>query len=121
MGIPPTGRYCLGIPPPKRTPCPPATTIAPTSRGKSLHQLIHVIQSHQRCAGHLYGAAGRAEYPRKTQPHRFGDAALDCSAGSDLAAEPDLAQKDNVGWSRPVVQAGYQGSCHREVSTRLVE
>src|SRR3954452_3855701 len=106
MGTPPTGRYCLGIPPPKRTPCPPATTIAPTSRGKSLHQLIHAIQSHQRCPGHLHGAAGRAEHPRKTQPHCFGDPALDCSAGPDLAAEPDLAEKDDVGRSRAVVQAG---------------
>lgn len=46
MGIPPTGRYCLAVSLPNRTPRPAATTIAPTSRGKRAHQLVYVVQPH---------------------------------------------------------------------------
>lgn len=47
MGTPPTEWNCLGVVLPNRTPLPAATMMAPTSRGKCLHQLIDVIQSYE--------------------------------------------------------------------------
>src|SRR5437867_849824 len=105
MGTPPIGRYCLGVSPPNRMPRPAATTIAPTSRGKCAYQLIHVVQPHQRRAGNLHGAAGRAEHPAEAQSHRLGDAALDRPAGPDLSTETDFTEEDYIGRSGPVVDA----------------
>ena len=52
-GTPARGRNCLGTSPPRRLPCPAATTTTPTSRGKRPHQLLDVVEGDQRDAGDL--------------------------------------------------------------------
>src|SRR5918993_5694778 len=108
MGIPPIGRNCFGVSLPKRVPLPPAATTAPTSRGKRPHQLIYVVQSHQRRTRNLHRAPGRAEHPREAKPHGFSNPALSRATGSDLATEADLTQEDHVRRRGAVVQAGQE-------------
>src|SRR5688572_30045684 len=98
--MPPISSYCLGVSPPSRSLRPAATTTTPTSRGKRTHQLLDVIEFHQRGSRHLHATPRRAEHPVKAQPHRLRNAALDGTARPDLATQPDLAEEDDVGRCR---------------------
>src|SRR5262249_28834751 len=72
-GTPATGRYCLAAPPPSRVLRPAATTITPTSRGKSPDQLLHVLQAYQRDARHLGHPSSAAEDAAEAKPGRLGE------------------------------------------------
>src|SRR5262245_26035829 len=118
-GTPARGRYCLAVPPLSRELRPAATTITPTSRGKRPDQLLHVLQADERDAGHLDHASRAAEDPTEAEPGRLGETPLGGAAGTDLTAEADLAEEDDVRRRRPVVEAGEQGRGHGQVGAGL--
>src|SRR6476661_6064844 len=118
-GIPRISWNCLGGLAPKRVPCPAATTMVATSRGKCLHQLIHAFQSHERRAGHLYRAPRRAEDSGKPEPDRFGDAPVYRTSGTDLSAQTDFAQEYSVGRRGTVMEAGKERSGDGQIGAGL--
>src|SRR5919109_369636 len=121
MGTPPMIWNCLGVSLPNRSPRPAATTMAPTSRGKRPHQLIHVVQTNQRRPWYLHRTARRAEHPMEALPYRLGDPPLRRAARPDLSPEPDLTQEDHIGRSGPIVEAGQQRRRHRQIGAWLIE
>src|SRR5439155_24163034 len=121
IGTPWIGRNCFGSPGPARTPAPAATITTPTSGGEAGAELTDAIHPDDLQPGHAHPRARRQEGAPESLPHGLAESALYARDRPDLAAQPDLAQKQGIGGERQAAHARHQRRRHPEVAPRAVE